>query len=818
MKSKILHRILINLTFIFCFVFTITIWLLSDYSDNQLDLAVERYFRNSSQTALKLENTFEKKVEEIQNFIMQNLDPVMKKLTRPVPKKWFRSIPKDSNLSQAEIQSYWSSEYVKEFNLSLKQRNLFSLKKFRDKILDKFPQLNEKNMEVEYLDLHLVWHRLKALQFEEDLSTFDTNRLTIVLNPVDQGLVTGFISKIFVDLLAKHMMGNLRIKYYFLDPFEEMVGIQFDPSSKNFQSINIKRMGIDEELMFLGVIMPPQSQEFLIREDLLANLIPEQRYQGFLSCALKLKSLLYELMLQYKKHLEQDTLAQKHLRDGDFKKYLEYDAVDQKNLLDGNLTTKYHQFFQLDSITHKEVKELKATELEEALEKASGNLKLIALNHSKQKYFINLVRDSRYKNYVQIFQTSRAQLLAPAKRVIRNIQFAFGGLLLFVILVAVLFAGGLTKTLRKLTVLVQEASSSLQSNELVNLKTNIIELSILRSFFVNQTDQLRKEFEISAKLTNFQEFLIHRPNEDQIHNYLKPIFAEMFEVNVTETLEEKLPIMFDLAKQNIVDTSETANEFQWELQRYYESLKLEKDFRYATQQKQEFELAQRIQKQLLPPQDSCNNNLHYYYLAARYLGGDFYDLLQIGHKTYYLIADVSGKGLPSALFGAATKFFLSNQLKTDQKLEDAIQSTNLYLCGLQQQGFFCTLFLACWDAQTRTLEYCSAGHNKMYLLTPDLIELNAKGLPLGFMDISKYSSVTMNNVPMGSLLALYTDGVTEAENTLKHLYDNPRLEEILRENFEREPAEISEALLKSLTDFTEGAEQSDDITYLFARL
>ena len=106
----------------------------------------------------------------------------------------------------------------------------------------------------------------------------------------------------------------------------------------------------------------------------------------------------------------------------------------------------------------------------------------------------------------------------------------------------------------------------------------------------------------------------------------------------------------------------------------------------------------------------------------------------------------------------------------------------------------------------------------MYLLSPAIQELNAKGLPLGFMDIANYKMGQIKDVPHNSLLVLYTDGVTEAENENKELFDNPRLEELLLEYSAQSPSIISDALIKSLTDFTKDAEQSDDITYVLARL
>ena len=198
---------------------------------------------------------------------------MIEKLQKPVPINWFRDLPDISKLSTQEINAHWNEEYVRQFSNRLKQRHLFRLKSFRDKIFKKFPQLNDKNMSVEYMDLHLFWQLFKAYSDydrEGRIGTRTTDRLTISVNPVDTGLATSQISKIFIDLMAKHMMGNQRIRHYFINPFADIMGIQFDPSNKSFQPINI--YNINAELMLVGITMSRQNQELLLRKDVLDHL------------------------------------------------------------------------------------------------------------------------------------------------------------------------------------------------------------------------------------------------------------------------------------------------------------------------------------------------------------------------------------------------------------------------------------------------------------------------------------------------------------------------------------------------------------------
>lgn len=234
----------------------------------------------------------------------------------------------------------------------------------------------------------------------------------------------------------------------------------------------------------------------------------------------------------------------------------------------------------------------------------------------------------------------------------------------------------------------------------------------------------------------------------------------------------------------------------------------------------EFEFAREVQRSLLPRRLPSRKEFEVRasYSPAKYLGGDFYDIREMVGKDVFLIADVAGKGLPSALYAAAVKAHLTALLNSDLELDQAFQTVNYSLCTESQTQLFCTLFAAVWEHKSRQIKFCSAGHNHMMLIRDTKIEyLDAKeGLPLGIDDGANYSLETCHVQP-GDLLFLFTDGCVEAHNEAGELNGFDGLENFILQHCNKSVEEL-EALLKNyLEDFSGNADQSDDITVLFIR-
>lgn len=202
--------------------------------------------------------------------------------------------------------------------------------------------------------------------------------------------------------------------------------------------------------------------------------------------------------------------------------------------------------------------------------------------------------------------------------------------------------------------------------------------------------------------------------------------------------------------------------------------------------------------------------------AAREVGGDFFDFFLVGeHQLAFLIADVSGKGIPAALFMMAAKTELSNYIGTGMELAQAVQSANYHLCQGNEAGMFVTVWVGVLDYETGELTYVNAGHNPPLLRHGGSWEwLTARGgLFLGTFATAKYRSQTVH-LDEGDLLLLYTDGVTEAFSATGEQYGEDRLERYLHEHIDDHPHALALALRSDVARWARDTEQSDDITML----
>ena len=204
--------------------------------------------------------------------------------------------------------------------------------------------------------------------------------------------------------------------------------------------------------------------------------------------------------------------------------------------------------------------------------------------------------------------------------------------------------------------------------------------------------------------------------------------------------------------------------------------------------------------------------------AAKEVGGDFYDFFPIDdHTVAFLIADVSGKGIPGALFMMAAKTDIQNRLLAGMQVDGAIAAANAYLCANNDAGMFVTVWAATLDWETGLLTYVNAGHNFPLLRRGAGGEwewLRKKcGLFLGTFETAKYRQETLVLGP-GDELVLYTDGVNEAFNVAEEEYGNDRLHAWLADHTNERPEALVCGLRANVAAWAKGAEQSDDVTIL----
>ena len=202
--------------------------------------------------------------------------------------------------------------------------------------------------------------------------------------------------------------------------------------------------------------------------------------------------------------------------------------------------------------------------------------------------------------------------------------------------------------------------------------------------------------------------------------------------------------------------------------------------------------------------------------AAKEVGGDFYDFfLMDGDRLGIVMADVSGKGIPAALFMMGAKTEIEACMQSGMSLVEAVGTANWRLCHGNDAGMFVTVFAAVLDWRSGSLEYVNAGHNPPLVRRSGSWEWlrDKSGMFLGAFDEVSYHSFT-TNLGGGDELLLYTDGVTEAMNRAEELYGEARLEALLSLCGDLGPKDLIGAVRQDLERYADGAEQADDITML----
>ena len=205
-------------------------------------------------------------------------------------------------------------------------------------------------------------------------------------------------------------------------------------------------------------------------------------------------------------------------------------------------------------------------------------------------------------------------------------------------------------------------------------------------------------------------------------------------------------------------------------------------------------------------------------ITAKEVGGDFYDFYFAGSKKLALvIADVSGKGIPAALFMMQAKATIQSFLKAGLGIVEAIEKANHRLATGNETNMFVTAWVGVVDLATGEMEYVNAGHNPPLVKRADgSVEYlrPRSGPPLAAVDGVAYRRQVLALGP-GDGLLLYTDGVTEATDRSAALYGEDRLLRTMKDNLGvRDEAVLIAGLEKDVFAFADGAEQADDITML----
>ena len=202
---------------------------------------------------------------------------------------------------------------------------------------------------------------------------------------------------------------------------------------------------------------------------------------------------------------------------------------------------------------------------------------------------------------------------------------------------------------------------------------------------------------------------------------------------------------------------------------------------------------------------------------AREVGGDFYDFFLIDDDHLCLVmADVSGKGVPAALFMMASKIILANNAKMGKGPAQILTDTNRAICQNNREEMFVTVWLGILEISTGRLTAANAGHEYPVLMQPDgAFELihDRHGFVIGGMDGMQYKEYAMTLRP-GSKLFVYTDGVPEATNAEKALFGTERMLAALNADRAASPEATLKNVRRAVDAFVQDAEQFDDLTML----
>lgn len=203
--------------------------------------------------------------------------------------------------------------------------------------------------------------------------------------------------------------------------------------------------------------------------------------------------------------------------------------------------------------------------------------------------------------------------------------------------------------------------------------------------------------------------------------------------------------------------------------------------------------------------------------TAKEVGGDFYDFYFVDKNTLaFLIADVSGKGIPAAMFMMTAKTLLKSYAESGMGVAEVLTQANNKLCESNDAGMFVTVWMGYLNTKTGEVTYANAGHNPPFIRHADGrvdVVKSRPGLVLAGMEGIRYRTNTVHLKP-GDLLYLYTDGVTEATDAENNLFGEARLQAVLQQKMSGDIQTVCTQVKEDVDRFVGEAPQFDDITML----
>ena len=281
-------------------------------------------------------------------------------------------------------------------------------------------------------------------------------------------------------------------------------------------------------------------------------------------------------------------------------------------------------------------------------------------------------------------------------------------------------------------------------------------------------------------------------------------------LNITEKEEGKHFNIYDVRLLQTI-----ANQ----ISEVYENIRLYEEEKIKINIEKELEVTRKLQETILPKHfhEIPGLSIFAMSLPAKEVGGDFYDIFYQGKENFSaIIADVSGKSIPAALFMASARAIIKAQTVSDNKHNPSkiFKKANNFIIEDNDTAMFVTAFLFSCDMKNRKIKYTNGGHNDplMFRSGSDEIEyLHAKGRPLGIIKNQEFQTkeISFNN---GDMMILYTDGIIEANNMNNDEFGIERFEKIVANFRHMPPAELAGKITDEIEKFISGAPQFDDMT------
>ena len=270
-------------------------------------------------------------------------------------------------------------------------------------------------------------------------------------------------------------------------------------------------------------------------------------------------------------------------------------------------------------------------------------------------------------------------------------------------------------------------------------------------------------------------------------------------------------------QDEVAQLRDSFDTMQQSLKQYVEELKASTAAKASMES--ELNVAHSIQMSMLPktfPPFPDRNDIELYGILkpAKAVGGDLYDFFVHDEKLFFCIGDVSGKGVPASLVMAVSRTRFRNIASHTAEPSHIVETMNEAISDSNDNNMFVTLFVGVLDLQTGHLRYCNAAHNAPYIINEEFagaIPVNPN-LPVGVMADWNFTEQE-TEMTSSSMIFLYTDGLTEAENAQHELFGEERVTDVVA-SFNGSPQKLIKTMTDSVHQFVGDTEQSDDLTML----